>query len=100
MPRKTNPTVSLTPEEAKAVYKLYSTCIASDKHYRTCQSTLYRSMVSSTANSKALKDAYESLKAKIDALAPPEEAARDAPIEETAKEAPTEEANEADKEGD
>ena len=37
MPKRTNAAVTLTLEEAKAIYHLYATCIASEKHFRNCR---------------------------------------------------------------
>ena len=91
MPRKTAAAVMLTPDEAHAIYKLYATCVVSDRTYRSCQAGAFRNMVSKTAKARSVKEAFESLAARLERLAGQEaekgtEAAEDVPAKEEAEE--------------
>ncbi len=89
MTKRTNSAISLTLEEAKAIYHLYATCIASEKHFRNCQSASYRSFINGTAQAGTTKQAFETLQQRIreaEAAEPAVVSARDAPAEETERE--------------
>ncbi len=89
MPKRTNAAVSLTLEEAKAIYHLYATCIASEKHFRNCQSASYRSFINGMAQAVTTKQAFEALQQRIreaETAEPAGVSARDAPAEETERE--------------
>ena len=85
MPKRTNSAVSMTLEEAKAIYHLYATCNASEKHFRNCQSASYRSFINGTAQAATTKQAFEALQKRIQE-AETAVMARDAPTEETQSE--------------
>ena len=67
MATKSAPTITLTTSQAERLFDLYNNVFAADSHYKRCQSDQFRVHVQSVYKHDGVREAFESLRAKIDA---------------------------------
>lgn len=53
-------------EDAKQMLELYRTCELADRHFKSCQSDLYRRHVSAACKANNVSGAFSRLKGQID----------------------------------
>lgn len=53
-------------EDARQLYELYETCVLADRHFKACQSDLFRRHVSASCKAEHVKQAFAILKDQID----------------------------------
>lgn len=60
-------TITITKKQAEQLFDLYNNVYAADSHYKRCQSDQFRVHVQSVYKHDGVREAFESLRAKIDA---------------------------------
>ncbi|MBR3795972.1 MAG: hypothetical protein IKK34_08090 [Clostridia bacterium] len=58
--------ITISVEDAKQLFSLYSTCESADRHFYSCQSASFRQFVSSTYKAANVSGAFARLKEKIE----------------------------------
>lgn len=62
----TQKNISISLEDAKQIHELFNICELADRHFKPCQSDLYRRHVSATCKAKNVSEAFARLKEKIE----------------------------------